>query len=194
MKKKAKKPSVKPSAANVKKAKFAQGVFSGKTQRQAAKDAGYKGKPANVDTHASRLMVDPVVAAEVDVLQERGRASAIATRDEVMQLLTAQMRANVDDLLKTMGDEDRPFTRIDLEKARKAGLLGLAESVEIDKDGCIKVSFPGKHGAIDRLAKMLSWFAPEKLLHEHRLRPAAELPDIELMAEYKKTVAKLKEG
>ncbi len=203
MKKKAKKPS----AAAIKKVKFAQAVFAGKTQRQAAKVAGYKGKRGSVDAQASKLMADPIVAAEVEVLQEKARTSAVATRDEVLELLTRQLRADPGAMLAKIAQVDQYgnprldssgkallMDVIELAKARKAGLLEVADGIEIDKDNCVKISFPSKHGAIDRLAKLEGWNAPDKHQHEHKLRPAMEMTDAELIAECKKTVAELGEG
>lgn len=167
------------SPADVKKRKFAQGVFAGMDAYAAAKAAGYRGNKKTLQECASRLMKDAVVTAELAALNAAARDDSQATRDEAIKVLTEHLRANVDDFI----DDDG---MIDLCAAREKGKLHLIEKVTRKKADTkhgtsenVSVSFYSKHGAIDRLAKLLGWNEPEK--HEHNVH-VSQLSDVELKA------------
>lgn len=192
------------NSAGVKRLKFAQGVFAGKTQRQAARDAGYRGSDASVDSQASQLMATAEVQGEIARLGAAGDRKAVAAREEVLALLTDLMRADLTDFVTTKevvafpdlksgpGSPVEPFksTGIDLAKAQEAKKLGLLASVKIAADGAITIKMPDRLGAIDRLAKLQGWFAPDKL--EHSFRPVEQMSRAELEAELAGSLKKLK--
>lgn len=183
---------MKPSAANLKKVKFAQSVFGGKSQQDAALAAGYRpGK--GLAAVASKLMKDPVVTAELDRLRAKADELAVATRREALKVLSAELRADISDFLTfkevtTEGGVTR-FPVFDLEKARGMGRLNLLRGIELDEFGRIKkIKLPDSAAAIDRLAKMLGWNTPEEHHHDHTLR-FAEMTTHEIETFLAKTVA-----
>lgn len=174
---------------------FAQSVFSGKSQREAALAAGYKsGNGLNVT--AARLMKDAVVLAELGRLRLKSDEQAVATRSEALKVLSAELRATVADFL-TFREE--PFgtgviqvPALDLEKARGLGSLGLLRELAFDEHGNVKkIKLPDVDAAVDRLAKMLGWNTPE--LHTHELR-FPEMSNREIEAFLTKTVTDSRAG
>lgn len=174
---------MKDSAAKVKKRKFAQGIFAGATQWEAARAAGYKGSEKTLQECASRLMKDPVVQKELELLNTLGRSKAIATRDEALQILTGHLRGGLDPFIDENGN-------IDIAQAREAGKLHLLESYQKTETtgetvytASVKVKLHSVQGAVDRLAKLLGWNEPEK--HEHTVN-VRSMSDQELQAEAKR--------
>lgn len=153
----------------LKKVKFAQAVFAGSNQRTAARKAGYKG----TDSQASNLMKDAVVQAEIERLRKAHEAGAVATRDEILQLLTEHLRADMDDFLNAHG-------MLDLKKAKKRGKLGLIKKYRLTKEG-LGVELHSVQGAADRLADLLGWKAPQK--HQHSFTPVEQMSMDELRKE-----------
>lgn len=169
------------ASADVRKRKFAQAVYAGSDQREAAVAAGYADGPG-AKAQASKLMRDRVVRDELARLNARGAAAAHATRDEFMGQMTAIVRVNPEDFVKL----GAAGPQIDLEKARRAGALkhiaGL--SIRTDEFGPhTKIEWVDKLSAWDRLAKLMGWYAPEK--HEHKIEGLAELSDEELLRKAK---------
>lgn len=157
-------------APDPKKIIFAQRLFAGDTGADAARKAGYKGTRVTLRSRAAHLREHPVVQAELLRLAEQTSKKAVADRNEVLDLLSRMIRFNPVELIREDGT-------INLEQARSAGLLNLVESLdvveEVNKDGIltrrVKVRFPDKLGAIDRAARFLDWFHPEKQEVTHHM-------------------------
>ena len=101
---------------------FAEGVASGKSMTQAAKDAGYSEKYASdIGKQNSRKL--PVA----ECIQERVAAVA-ATTDEINSLLSIHLRADMADF----DDCLLPNGRVDLKKAKKLGISRLIKKIDYE--------------------------------------------------------------
>jgi hypothetical protein len=192
------------SASAIKKVKFAQAVFAGKTQKQAALWAGYKAGPG-LEALASKLMKDAIVDAELARLRQAGADKAVADQAEVERLLTEQIRGDVSDFVtiekyvhkdlngKPTGEVSW-VPKIDIKKASKQGKLHLLAGFEITEKGAVKFKMADVQGAIDRLARMKGWYKAEKHEVTHSVAPAEKLSDAELLAEAKRYGIKVEGG
>jgi phage terminase small subunit len=161
---------------------FAQAIHAGLDQGAAAQKAGYAGSQA----HASRLMRDKVVQAELARLRTVSEAEAVATRDEILKVLTKHLRASVADFVTVAGG-------VDLAAAKEAGKLDALQGVQVSEHNGengistnVRVELHSVQGAADRLARMLGYNAPEKVEHKVELRRVEEMTLEELEAEAKR--------
>lgn len=158
------------NSSQAKKVKFAQGVYAGLTQKEAAVKAGYSAGPG-LEAAASKLMKDPVVQGELEKLRAAGAKRAELTREEAIRILEEQARIDPQDFISILEvDQELEDGRkrrlllphLDLEKARKAGKLHLLAGFETTDKGGVKIKWHDSMAAIDRLAKLQGWNAPEK--------------------------------
>jgi phage terminase small subunit len=151
---------------------FARAVFSGMDRAKATREAGYNCKKDNAArVLANHLMKHPDVVAELGKLEAAARSVAIASREEALELLTKQMRFSPRLVLASDGS-------VDLTAAIKSGAAEMLDGVEVSeyetKDGGgkkVRVKFPDRQAAIDRLAKLLGWNKPE----QHEIKHTADL-------------------
>jgi len=163
-----------PRKKTIRKVKFAQAVFAGKTQAQAARAAGCA-PGAGLEAQASRLMHDPEVVAEIDRLRKEHEAKAVATRQEILETLTRHLRGDLSQFVDAKG-------RVSLQKALRAKQFAQLESLNITVDG-IKLKLHSVQGAAERLARLLGLNAPEKI---NLTRAVESMTEAELMAELAK--------
>ncbi len=123
---------------------FARHVASGMTHA----DAWRKGRPKSTATpksvheSASKLAARPEVRARIDELTKAAESRAVASSRELQEYLTRVIR-----------------TPIGAVNARS----DLAQEVEsMGRGRSRKVKMPGKLEAIDRLAKLLGYYVPER--------------------------------
>lgn len=183
--------------AEERRAKFAQGICAGLNQREAARQAGYKGSDQALDVTASKAMRHPWVQAKLAELRERADDAAVATRDELLQGLTADWRRDLGPYMRF--NEAGAYAGLDLARLRADGKAHWIEEIEaIDVNlgtakepipaQRVKVKLASRHGAADRLAKLLGLNAPEKHQHQHEYpgigtKPPEEMTPAELDAE-----------
>jgi hypothetical protein len=142
---------------------------------------------------ACRLAARPEYQAEMERLRSLAREKASVTADEAVKVLTAQLRFDAGAMLNSAEEigedgEKRTVWRIDLGAAKALGLTKFLDGLEIGGDGKIKIKFGDRQGAIDRLAKLFGWYAPEK--HEFKLEgeDLRALSDEELRARLRKMI------
>lgn len=148
----------------IRKSKFAQVLSTGADQRKAAIAAGYKKGPG-LDGVASRLARDPAVVEHIDSIREKTDKKAVLTRERALEILTAQAEGSLDDF--TTGN------LIDINKARTAGKLRLAQSYSLTEKG-IKVQLYSSRDAIELLARLQGWSFIDAMLEKR----TAELESI----------------
>jgi phage terminase small subunit len=119
--------------------------------------AALKWKPHTVAEHASRLLARGNIRAIIQTLRERSQSAAVATRQEVLELLTRVIRACPTDLLDEHG-------YIDLKKLKACRQELAALDIEDTAIGHkYKAKFLDPLKAADQLAKLQGWNAPEKI-------------------------------
>lgn len=158
---------------------FAREVFAGAGRTAAALAAGYHGTEGSLRVTANKLMRHPDVKAELETLEAQARSKAVATREEALELLTRQLRFSPKALLT-------PGGQVDLAAAVQNGVIEMLEGVEVadtEAGQRIRVKFPDRQAAVDRLAKLLGWNKPEQheIKHTNDLRAMlATMTDEEL--------------
>lgn len=199
------------------RAKFCQYIHAGQNQREAARSAGYTGTDKSLNVKGAKLMKHPDVVAHLAKLRERGDAEAVATRDELLKGLTADWRRDLGPYMRF--DAAGRFSHFDLEALNKDGKTHWIEELTYEeyKGGAalasppaagdpvapeparrVKVKLVARHGAADRLAKLLGMNAPERHQHQHEYpgigtKDPAEMTPAERAAERKALAAKLAE-
>lgn len=146
---------------------FAREVFGGAKRADAARAAGFTGSARTLAVTANRLMRHPVVVEELARLEGGARVQAIATREEALELLTRQLRFSPKALLTESGT-------LDLAAAVRSGAAELLEGVDVaetENGARVRVKFPDRQAAVDRLAKLLGWNKPE----QHEIKHTTEL-------------------
>lgn len=97
----------------------------GTNGREAARLAGYRGKPSSLDSVASRLLKHPAVQEALD----RVAARIEATAEEAVRIIAEQMRGGMGDFLTIQDGK----VVIDFAKAHAAGKLHLVKTFSVDK-------------------------------------------------------------
>jgi hypothetical protein len=127
----------------------------------AARAAGYQGDGGTLAVTASRLLANPRVRAAVGLAVER----SIMSRDEVLQELTDQARADVGDFIQVveheldLGTEKKPkkitITRpeVDWQGMEDAGLLRLVKQIKFGAKGDVNVVLHDKGAALRTIAR-----------------------------------------
>jgi len=184
--------------AEVRRRKFTQALVAGQSQREAALAAGYKDGPG-LDGIASRLMKHPDVVAHLAKLREQSDAKAVATREELLEGLTADWRRDLGPYMRF--DEAGGYAGLDLAALKRDGKAHWIEEIEaVDVNlgtakepipaQRIKVKLASRHGAADRIAKLLGLNAPKKIEATVQ-QNLAGLSDEELKARVKERLKKL---
>jgi hypothetical protein len=161
--------------------KFAQAVYAGLSQRDAAVRAGCK-PGRGLDAQASKLARDAVVVAELARLHGQAAEKAAADRAELVGKLTEHFRADIGDFVKVVNG----VPTLDFARLRKKKKTHLIESIEVTDKGSVKFKMHSVHGAADRLAKLLGLNAPEKNINMNVGNDAKGMSEAELLAEAKR--------
>lgn len=123
-------------------------------QARAAIKAGYSKKTAHVQ--ACVLLKNPKIQAEFDRLRDRAQTKAIMEYQEACEILTAIARSNVSDYIgKRSG-------KIELHAGDPRALLEAVQRQDGRRNPILKFKLNSKVGAIERLAKLKGWDAPER--------------------------------
>lgn len=141
---------------------FARHVASGMSQTEAWRSDRPRSHASAKSIHekASKLAARPEVAARIRELAQEAASSAVATSRELQEFLTRIIRTPVG-RLNVMSD--------------------LVQDVE--RNGHVRrVRMPSKIDAIDRLARMLGYYVPEKSEQTVRVAGVESMTDAELEA------------
>jgi hypothetical protein len=142
-----------PILNNSRHERFAQLVASGKhSDMEVFRQAGHADESAH--QNACRLRANESVAARIEELRARNAEKCQLSRDEAVQYLV--------EILKT------PITEVTADHR-------LAQSYDA-RSG--KIELPNKLGAMQLLAKMCGWQAPEKHEIEHGYKAQQELIEV----------------
>lgn len=155
-----------------KQEKFAQEVASGKSQADAYRAAFncVKSKPETVQANASRLMANSTVAARVSEL--RGMiADRLAISNE--RILREIARLALFDPRSLFNDDGTPKPINELDDDTAAAIAGLEVLEEFEGTGKDRVfigytkkyKIADKNSALEKLAKHLGLYAPQKVEH-----------------------------
>lgn len=147
-------------------------VVSGMTQRQAYKQAGGRAKTdASIDATVSEILSAPKVKAYYDALMGKTEQKAIATKEKVVAMLSAQVDLLITDICtfehKQVGldENDEPVYqtvwRMKDSKDIKPEHLACIKSVTATKAGP-KIELFDKVASAKLLADMMGWQAPVK--------------------------------
>ena len=148
--------------------RFAQLVAEGRTQADAYRDAfplSRKWKDSAIHPKASHL--SDKVGTRVRELQEELAKRSVIQKEEVVKFLSDVVRTPIGEV-----GPDSP----------------LAQAYESGKGG-VRVSFVSKLAAIEQLAKLLGWYAPQKVEQEVRFAP-----DEAVAARIGEELARVREG
>ena len=133
----------KPHSLSIQQKKFCDFYLEGMPAVTAFVKAGYSAKHAN--SSASRMLRVPHVAAYIEAEREAMSERTRIKKWEVLDFLSDTIKTPVGEI-----DETSP----------------LAQEVTRDEIGeevvRSKIKMVGKIDAVDRLAKLLGWYAPEK--------------------------------
>ncbi len=139
----------------IRQQRFADLVLSGMSQTAAYIKAGYAVKGA--DAGASRMATHPGVSAYLETEREKTAERERIKKWEVLDFLSNVIRT--------------PIGEVDESSM-------LAQEVTRDEIGeeilRTKIKMADKLGSVDRMAKILGWYAPEK--HQHNV--SDELADL----------------
>lgn len=164
--------------AEERRVKFSQGIHAGLKQTEAARQAGYQCTGKSLEQVASRLMKHPEVQAHLAKLRAAGDAKAIADREELLKGLTADWRRDLGPYMRFT--EEGLYRGLDLKKLVADGKGHWIEELIFEESKIleaaagpdaepfqvpaqkVKVKFTSRHGAADRIAKLLGLNAPDK--------------------------------
>lgn len=120
---------------------------------RAAYPRSVKWKDNSVYVNASKLLADAKIKLRISELRRQMEDEALLTQTEALRILTRIARVDV----STIIDDDG---KIDAEQVKK---LGPALSTYVINQGEIKATTHDPVRAIERIAKILDWDAPDKL-------------------------------
>lgn len=147
---------------NVRHEKFALALFKGKSQKDAAIEAGYKTK--NCESIASRLVKKSQVFQRILDLQEMAESDAIMSVIQRKERLSEIARARLTDFVEAGADGS--YINVGLESVNSAALKKVKSRTEYDKDGAnaaviTKLELHDPIRAIAELNKMERVYEPE---------------------------------
>jgi phage terminase small subunit len=135
-----------PLPKDVRHQRFADLVLRGSSLLDAYLHSGYKSKGSAAKAAASRLRAHADVSAYITAVQKQAASGAVMDRQEALEYLTRNIRTPIGEVDET-SDLAQEVTRDEVGE----------ETIRT------KIKMPGKINAVDRLAKMLGWYAPEKV-------------------------------
>lgn len=152
------------------KLQYARLVFEGYEQTEALRKIGETGSQQKLHVKGSRWRRSKIVEDEIQRLRDEAGKKAIITREECIKILADHARGSLGHFIKAGENGDFYF---DLDEARSQNKMHLLEQVELEEfyvkgaqSGLVKIKKFKLHsvqGAIDRLAKLEGWNAPEKV-------------------------------
>lgn len=128
---------------NDRQRRFAELVVSGRPAGRAYEEAGYSARGHAADVEGSKFLTKPEIAAYIAQLRAESAKDA--------RLSKAQVIAFLCDVIATPIGEVTPDSRLAQEY----------EAPSESRGGRIKM--PGKIPAVQELAKLCGWYAPEKV-------------------------------
>jgi hypothetical protein len=142
---------------------FDRGVAAGADGVAAARAAGYGGTARVLSVTVARLRKHPLVAAELERIENAARGASIARRRELLEFLTSQLRFRPSVLLNDDGT-------VDLALAKACGAVDLLDGLDVvetvEGEGNVtrrvRIRFPDRQAAGALLAKLRGWNKAEK--------------------------------
>ena len=135
---------------------FARLVAAGTPAADAARQVGYHGSREVLRVHGSRMLRRPLVQAELHRFREKADVKAVASREELLSVLTGHVRANLRDCFSPGPNGRLVF---DAERA-----LRLGRRVKLDKDGQpVEVELHSVQHAAELLARLTGVEPPRRL-------------------------------
>jgi hypothetical protein len=169
--------------------RFAELLAVGVEQSEAARQAGYRGAPRVIKVTASRMARHPDVQAHLAKVRAQAEAAAVLKLEEAKRQLTRMVRFDPRKFIKfvpakvenaegeLVESKTERVPALDVEQADAAGVLDLIEGFEITEKGTLRVKFPDRLAALDRLGKLEGWNAPEKVALSGKVEtPGGEFP------------------
>ena len=155
----------------VKQEKYAQGLFTGMTQREAYKAAYDAGNMSDkcIDEEACKLFANPKLAQRIEQLQDEVKYRNMATVERVVAEYAKIAFSDIKDFVsfkteKTIvdtDDEGNPiygYKQIVDAKSSEEIDGSMVNEVSIGKDGTFKFKLHDKKGALDMIGKHLGMF------------------------------------
>lgn len=140
---------------------FAQAVACrGASDAEAYAAAGYAGG-RNATRNAYRLQQRPTIAARIAHLKRRAAGKAEVTLARWLEEVAGIAFADIRDVLDFGPDGVRLKAGADLRPEHAALIAEVAET----KDGGQRVKLHSKMDALDKLARALSYYEPERIQH-----------------------------
>ena len=130
----------------------------------AAKRAGYSLRSAHVQ--GCNLLKKPKVQKYLQEQREKAHNAAIMTLEEAMERLSRLARRDVSDYVDAGG-------HFDTQGKDTYAISGMDRVLDKDGDCILKVRMADPHRAIEQLAKLKGWNAPER--HEHTITSFVDL-------------------
>lgn len=134
--------------------------------------ASRKWRTANaVESCASTMLASPKVSQRVDVLRKKAESAAVATRQEVLEVLSRVIRACPADILDEGG-------YVDLDRLRAMRQEVQEVTVDVAPNGArrYRVKLRDAIAAADRIAKLQGWDAATKVDHTTNGKPLPSGP------------------
>lgn len=160
---------------------FAQSIAKGMIATEAYKAAGYKRDRGN----SSRLYKEPIIRARVDELV--GRA-AEAAEVEAQHVIDELARIGFSDVRKLFDERGLLKAPADWDDASAAAIASLEVVTTGKGEGAVehvaKIKLWDKNSGLDKLAKVLSLYAPERKHHTVTMGELTE-EDRELLEAFK---------
>lgn len=162
---------------NNRQEKFAQAIFKGKSQKDAAIIAGYSDKTAEVQ--GSRLLTNAKVKDRVAELFQKAEDKSIMSKRELAQMYTRMLHTKQSDFL-TMGADGICYHEIGPETTNQEALkkvktrvvtveTGSGDAVVLTRRQFDEVELEPKKGVGEALSKLMGYDAIEQVNHSVNL-------------------------
>jgi len=139
---------------------------------EAARRAGYSAKTANVA--ASKLLKNPRVQAAIKEIQDQTRSESIMEYEEACKILSSIARGKA-------GDYFDDYDRVNIHHLKLKNAHAVASIKQQMGDGYPVLQFRlhDKIQALERLAKLRGWDAPERHEVNYTVTPPEDEDDTE---------------
>ena len=178
----------------VKQEKFAQGLFSGLSQREAYKQAYdcQRMTDKSIDEEACRLAADLKVSSRINELEDELKYRNMATVERVLAEYAKIGFADIKDFVEfrtektVVGHEDGEpiydYKQIVETKPSDEVDGAIINEVSIGKDGTFRFKLHDKKGALDMIGKYLGMFT-EKIEHSGPNGSALEVTSVSTLTD-----------
>lgn len=140
---------------------FADGILAGKTQKEAAEEAGYAPGPT-AEVTANRLMKSPSVKTYID-----SRAQKIFDKYEITQekVMKEYFRLAFFDPRKFYNHDGTMKQITELDDDTASALVGIEIDITKSKRGksdvtTVKIKMPDRRAALDSICRVKGWSGP----------------------------------